>query len=375
MRNFKIEHSAGQTFLVIQGQKGQQISEREYYAISTGQIQGLLRAEIVRKSNTFKINYNISGFISLREFLINPLNKLSFAKLLSNILNNLKALQNAYFNHQFILMDLNAAMVNPTTQEVSFVYVPITFYESGTNLKEFLLSIIQCCSFVPGENTDYVRDYIRILNHGINFSVFDLEEYIKTLKIDDQGDKKVKKCSRCGAIIQPNVNFCSSCGFKLVGLNMDNSQGIYDPLQNISRLRQPQNLDAYSSNGAQAGYSETISNSCVNNAVNQPNFAPGVQEKAYISRMKTGEQIQITSPSFRIGKDPYNCEYCIRDNSAISRSHVVIKQVNNKWFLSDLNSTNKTYILDRPIPPNVDVELYNGICFRLANENFTFSIY
>lgn len=193
MSKFKIEHSASQNFLVIQGQKGQQISEREYYAISTGQIPGLLRAELSRKGSTFKLVYNISGYISLREFLVNPLNKQSFARLLNNILNNLKALQRAYYNYQFILMDMNAAMVNPSTQQVSFVYVPITFYESGTNLKEFLLSIIQCCSFTPGENTDYVREYIRILNAGINFSVFDLEEYIKNLKLNEQSNEQAKK--------------------------------------------------------------------------------------------------------------------------------------------------------------------------------------
>ena len=231
MSKFKIEHNAGQNFLIIQGQKGQQISEREYYAISTGQIPGLLRAELVRKGSTFKLIYNISGYISLREFLVNPLNKQSFAKLLNNILNNLKALQTAYYNYQFIMMDLNAAMVNPTTQQVSFVYVPITFYESGTSLKEFLLNIIQCCSFAPGENTDYVREYIRILNAGINFSVFDLEEYIKNLKLGDQNAERIKKCTRCGAFIQPNVNFCSACGMKVSGIKVENDRGVYNPAE------------------------------------------------------------------------------------------------------------------------------------------------
>ena len=235
MGKYKIEHHAGQTLLVIQGQKGQQISEREYYAIHTGQVSGLLRADMVRKGNTFRLCYNISGFISLREFLVNPLNKRSFGRLLSNILHNLQALQKAYFTHQFILMDLNAAMVNPTTQEVSFVYVPIAFYESETNLKEFLLSIIKCCSFVPGENTDYVREYIRILNNGINFSVFDLEEYIKTLGTDAEAVEK--RCSKCGALLLDGVLFCSACGMKVGGLHRAPANGVYEPL---SRIAAPQ---------------------------------------------------------------------------------------------------------------------------------------
>lgn len=394
MSKFKIEHSSGQNFLVIQGQKGQQISEREYYAISTGQIPGLLRAELSRKGSTFKLVYNISGYISLREFLVNPLNKQSFARLLNNILNNLKALQRAYYNYQFILMDLNAAMVNPTTQQVSFVYVPITFYESGTSLKEFLLSIIQCCSFAPGENTDYVREYIRILNAGINFSVFDLEEYIKKLKLNDQSNEQAKKCSRCGSLIQPNVNFCSSCGMKVSGIKVENTHGVYDPARVVARPQQHQPPQEQQTQQVQQShqaqqlpdalmnavsevnpnrYSETISNS----VVGSQQAAPAIpqQKNACLTRCKTGEQIPISSEQFRIGKDPYNCEYCVRDNSAVSRCHAVIKTVNSKWFINDLNSTNKTYVSDRAIYPYMDIELCDGMSIKLANENFIFNLY
>ncbi len=394
MAKFKIEHSDGQSFLVIQGQKGQQISEREFYAINNGLVPGLLKADLVKKGNTFKLNYNISGYISLREFLLNPLNKTSFANLLNNILTNLKALQNAYYNHQFIMMDMNAAMVNPTTQQVSFVYVPITFYESGTNLKQFLLSIIQCCSFVPGENTDYVRDYIRILNNGINFSIFDLEEYIKHLNGDDGNVKQAKKCTRCGAVIQPNMNFCSSCGVKVSGLNTNKPHGVYDPAKPTVREKPPELEISVQTSvpKTQQEYSGTISSSYdvnqsvqtrtnenaqfpVSEPVNVVNPIPAAQQTVpYLIRVKTGEQIKLTD-SFRIGKDPFNSEYCVRDNNAISRCHVLIKKISDRWFITDLNSTNKTFINDGVIQPRIDVELFNGMNIRLANEDFIFNLY
>lgn len=386
MSKFKIEHSAGQNFLVIQGQKGQQISEREYYAICTGQIPGLLRAELIRKGSTFKLVYNVSGYISLREFLVNPLNRQSFARLLNNILDNLKALQKAYYNYQFILMDMNAAMVNPTTQQVSFVYVPITFYESGTSLKEFLLSIIQCCSFVPGEDTAYVREYIRILNAGINFSVFDLEEYIKKLKLQDQSNAQAKKCSRCGNLIQPNVNFCSSCGMKVTMAKAESAHGVYDPARVAARPQQPQPQPIPQPQPqprqepawqavpvAPDCYSETISRSVV--AAQQPASPAAQQKSACLIRCKTGEQIPITSGQFRIGKDPYNTEYCVRDNSAVSRCHAVIKSVGGKWFICDMNSTNRTYVNDRALVPQTDAEIADGTGITLANENFIFNLY
>ncbi len=394
MSKFKIEHSAGQNFLVVQGQKGQQISDREFYAINNGMIPGLLKADLIRKGSTFKLSYNISGFISLKEFLLNPLNKQSFAKLLGNILNNLKALQKAYYNHQFILMDMDAAMVNPATQQVNFVYVPITFYDSGTNLKEFLLSIIQCCSFVPGENTDYVKDYIRILNNGINFSVFDLEEYIKRLNGGEYSSNTTKKCTRCGAVLQPNVNFCAVCGFKIAGLSANKPQAVYNPAKVLKEqqaasqiasvqpptppvppVQPPVPINNLGQQNPQ--YLETISTSqpIANESVRQP--VPSVQAPqmaAQIIRLNTGERIRITSDSFKIGKDPFNSEYCIRDNTAVSRIHALIKRVNNRWFITDMNSTNSTYINDRKLYPNVEVELFDGTNIRLANENFIFNL-
>ena len=86
-------------------------------------------------------------------------------------------------------------------------------------------------------------------------------------------------------------------------------------------------------------------------------------------------QNHIISQVFRIGKDPYNTEYCIADNTTISRQHAQITCRDNRWFLKDLNSTNKTYIDDRAIYPNMDVEIYDGLIFVLANESFMFNLY
>ncbi len=376
MIKYKIERTTRSTFLIVQGQKGQQISQREYYAINAGQIPGLIRAELVQKGKNFKLCYNISGMISLKEYLFNPLSKDSFIKLLENILSNLKALHNSYYNHQYILMDVNAAMVNPSTQAVSFVYVPITFYESGTSLKLFLLSIIQCCTFLSGEDISCVQECIRILNNGINFSLFDLEEYLKKISNNGKPKMKLEMCPRCGSPLKSNVNFCSSCGAKLSGISIENRANVYDPMQNkILPARQEPFNDNNSSIQPQPFIYGAEKGGTVSDYINEvpTSVPPARRSGASLLRVKNGERIIITSNDFRIGKDVNN-DYAIRDNPAISRYHAVIKFIGEKWYVSDLNSTNKTYINDIALNPNIDVELYNRICVTFANDAFIFQI-
>ncbi len=373
MSIFKIERDLGQSFLVIQGQKGQQISEREYYAINSGQIKGLLHATVLWKSKSFKLRYNISGYISLKEFLVNPLNKTTFAKLLNNILVNLKSLQKAYFNYQFILMDINAAMVNPATQEVNFVYVPITFYESGTSLKDFLLSIIQNCSFVSGERNDYVRDYVKILNSGINFSIFELEEYINGLNGGYKSSESGKRCTKCGFALLPNDNFCPACGLKANIINVENPQNVYDPLINFS-VPSNNDINSISTCSFADNKNEEVYDSFFECDHQKMNYEK-IRNKAYLVRLSNGEEIFISVYPFKIGKDSVNNQYCISNNSAVSRCHLEIQCLNNRWYVVDLKSTNKTYVEGQSIPPYVPVEIFNGTNIKVANEAFKFVIY
>ncbi len=93
-----------------------------------------------------------------------------------------------------------------------------------------------------------------------------------------------------------------------------------------------------------------------------------------LTRIKTGEDISINKPVFRIGKEKSYVDYFIGDNTAISRSHANIHTDNGEYFIEDTNSTNHTYINGTLINSNVKTKLKNGDKVRLANEDFTFSV-
>ena len=94
----------------------------------------------------------------------------------------------------------------------------------------------------------------------------------------------------------------------------------------------------------------------------------------YLIREKTEEKISVNKPSFRIGAERKYVDYWVNDNSTVSRSHADILTREKRYFIIDLNSTNKTYVDGRAIPVEKEIELFDGTRIRLSNEEFVFHI-
>lgn len=351
MNKIKIVSRSGISQLILKSQKGQQLNENEVYAINANKVAGLLHLDVVQKGTSFKLIYNLTGFITLQEYLTTPLNKERFAMILQNILSNLQSLERNFFNQQYLLMDFNRVMVNPATQHIYFIYVPIQYFESGTSLRDFLLNIIQHATFASGEDTSYVRDYITILNNGINFSVFDLEEYISRLLGQPSKELQSIECPQCHTRLAKGTNYCHACGAKVSGNTGMTGKGVYDPLKGTTVL------------GADSGGTTVLGSE----ELYEPHFP-------YLIREKNEEKISIDKPSFRIGKEKKDSDYFVSDNSAVSRSHADIITREKRYYIIDLNSTNKTYVDGRVIPVEKEVEIFSGAKIRLANEDFVFYI-
>ena len=103
-----------------------------------------------------------------------------------------------------------------------------------------------------------------------------------------------------------------------------------------------------------------------------------LQEKAHgypsLCRLRNNEIIWLNKPVFRIGKENKYSDYVVRDNDKVSRSHADIITRGNRYFIMDLNSTNRTFINGRQIPARQEVEVYNGDRLKLADEEFEFRI-
>ncbi len=93
-----------------------------------------------------------------------------------------------------------------------------------------------------------------------------------------------------------------------------------------------------------------------------------------LKRVFNGDVVKITKPVFRIGKERSYVDYFVSNSNVISRSHADIIIRDNRYFITDLNSKNKTYVNGRMIMPNREVEIFDGDTITLANEDFLFKV-
>ena len=89
-------------------------------------------------------------------------------------------------------------------------------------------------------------------------------------------------------------------------------------------------------------------------------------------RKRTGESISINAENFVIGREPKNVNYCIADNTSISRSHVKLTVRNGVTYLADLGAANGTFVNGVKAMPRQEIALKNGDKITLADEDLEY---
>jgi hypothetical protein len=97
--------------------------------------------------------------------------------------------------------------------------------------------------------------------------------------------------------------------------------------------------------------------------------------RPFLVRKKNNERVGINKPVFVIGKDKNFTDYCVTDNSYISRSHANIIRRDDKFFLVDNNSRNYTYLNGEKLVGSTEVEIHSGDTVKFANEEFEFKLF
>lgn len=100
----------------------------------------------------------------------------------------------------------------------------------------------------------------------------------------------------------------------------------------------------------------------------------GSSSGAYLIRRKNRERIMLTGPVFTIGKERRRVNYCVDDNSSVSRCHVRISRKGSQYMVADMNSTNYTFINGVKVNPGEEKPLSDNDLLRLSDEEFEFHL-
>ena len=95
---------------------------------------------------------------------------------------------------------------------------------------------------------------------------------------------------------------------------------------------------------------------------------------AVLIRKKNNERITITKAVFKIGKERRKVDYCISDNTNISRSHADVVFKDGQFFIIDNNATNGTSINGTSVPAGQERKLNNNDVIKMADEEFQFKM-
>lgn len=431
MNKIKVVTKAGQTMIVIKGMRDQLIQRHELEAINNNGARGLLYLDIVEKRSSFQLVYDVTGYITLQKLLAAPQNKESFIKILTCIQKTLRSMEDINFDNRRLLLDFEKVMVNPATGEIVFVYVPVQPFDSGATMRSFMLDISSSCVFPSGEDTDFVKDYILMLDKNANFSLVELERYLEEVTSGKNQRKKGENiCPKCSAVVRDDANFCMACGTELRGSQSrakDNGGSHYgkkeDPIPQKSDPapwwedlggddghygKKPDHAqdpwkDAFQNDhGYDHGYDHAAGGASSSGKSRTTQLGAGGETRrttqlgaggetrrttqlgsaapqscepvAFLIRRRTGERVRIDRDCFKIGYDWSTSDYAIGDNEAISTRHAQILTRNGRYYVMDMGSTNHTYVDRRMIRPREEMEIYSGTMLSFANEDFVFEI-
>lgn len=329
--------------------------------------RGFLKPKRVKQN---VIEYSGPIGISLFERLKRPITQRDFLFIMEQLVVAVQKIKANKLLLNRVVMDTHYIFINDVTKEVNFLYVPTVMEQANAGVYSLIESIIYSALPSTEKDAELISRFTYFLKAQKPFSEEAIEKFIEkedrsvvnAIRKQNAGQSgfmtdKPKHYYEHYDCVQAVANSATDDGDaptaildeEATGLLEDEATGLLDEDEATGLLTET--------------YDEETTLLEFENSVRFPT----------LRRVMTGEVISINKPVFRIGKERSYVDYFVANNNAVSRSHADIITRGSFYFVIDLNSKNRTYINNVAIPVQSEVQIRDGDCLKLGNEEFIFN--
>jgi hypothetical protein len=356
----------------------EEVSPRELEKLQTRGVPGLLTARQLSRS---ALEFSGPYTQSLAEHLSRPVGEFEFLRILSQAIDTVIRTHQEGLVLNNLELDLRYVFYNDSNVELSFLYLPLLTNHVYVDIKGFLEALVFSMTADSKETADSIAKCRAFLQKQTAFDARAIKNYINgEIKTLQQRKSARKPRGESGFITDKPRDYYEHYHNGPAGPAGEGTVVLRDGGEETATtvLRDDGDYDGgwpgeetattvLQSEDGPGGFSEEAATTVLREAGEQNE--PEVHY-ASLQRMKTGEQIELNKPVYRLGKERSYVDYFIGDNNFVSRSHADIITRGRQYFVKDLNSKNGTYIHGGRIQPNIEVELRNGESVLLADEEF-----
>lgn len=324
---------------------GEKLDETELEKFSQKNVRGLLK---VNRINKKKIEYTGPIGVRLYDRLKKSISKYDFFFIMEQFVDLYRKMAQAQLNVNNIIFDIEHIFINEHTKELQFIYLPMLQAQKAEPF-DTMYHMIYTAKPMPEQENDYISRFVYFLRELPSFDPEKIEAYIA--KEDRSVVNIIKR--------HPTGSF------------MTDKQADY--YAHYDRESGEEATALLNEEEATALLSEEEATGLLNDG-EATGLLIGEEYEAHATlyRVLTNESIPIHKQVYRLGKEKSYADYFISDNYAVSRSHADIIRREQRYFIMDLNSKNKTFVNGVAITPRKEVEIHEGDNVRLGNEEFIF---
>lgn len=425
MVDLNIKENNNNVIAEYQLKNGDRIDNLTLGMLMNNRIEGVIPVSPVQEENEQSFRYDITGMVSLKEYLGEYVKRDSILKAFYEIAVSIRESTEYMINWTSFLLDKKKIYVNQRTGKVGLICLPILSVVNDGNTCNFFKNILFSAQFDLDENGDYVGKLITFLNprtYTLEKFIYELEDMlgmehrVYELEVEDEPAEEVSKAeaqseteevdkqSEAGeaeaqpeaeeADNQSEVDEVSETVEEQAVQETEESQESVEPeteSEESQESTEPE-TDSEASQAEAAEENETSEEELIAEIIDVEDEEPvsqiinledkepvsqtiNAEDKPFLLRISNNEKIYIDKDRFVIGKDAEKADYCITGIPAISAEHAFIIREGNEYILVDNNSENHSYMNRVLISPDEEVYIPHKAHLRFADEDFEFRMH